>query len=127
MSQRYTNKPFGGRWKPLELSGLFLFHPEIDMKLLGISTQGLMKEGTLASLWSGMKRITRLGIQPTLRLRDQILSLIPSVLRSDVTSALDGDQDAQSRLDARGPWETVALGIDAASPAYSGDREHRIR
>lgn len=47
---RFIN-PFGGRAKALELSGLFLFDPTVEMKLGGTPLRSLYVEMAKSSCW----------------------------------------------------------------------------
>lgn len=110
-------RPFGGRGTPLEPSGLFLFDPETELRVLGTSLRGLIQGEKHASLWSSVQRNIRLDIQPTEALQKKLLSLIPeAAYKHDLAAALKGDKNAGSRLIAIGPWELSALAIAAATP-----------
>ena len=116
-TNRKYHKPFGGRWKPLELSGLFLFHPETDLKLLGTSVRGMMEEKEHGSIMSSFRRAIRLRIEPSVALVQKMLELLPaSPFRSDLYVAFAGDAKARTRTEALGLWETTFLGIHAKSP-----------
>lgn len=86
---RFIN-PFDGRAKALELSGLFLFDPTVEMKLSGNPLRALYVEMEKESLYKRLERAAKLGMRrpgPWLRACSGLLART-GVLRAPPLSAL---------------------------------------
>jgi hypothetical protein len=106
---RYLN-PFEGRKKRIDLSGLFLFDPDVALRINGGSMRSMFVEMGRESLLKGLERVRRTG-RCTQRLRDELLELMPMPIQGDFRAALNGEQNAISRLGTMGPWEAFSLGL----------------
>lgn len=104
---RYLN-PFEGRKKLIQLSGLFLFDPEVLMRLRGQSYRTTFTEIGEESLYKGLERIGRTG-QATKVLRDRLISLLPPTLGKSLANALDIPNSPTDAFASMGPWEAYAL------------------
>lgn len=105
---RYIN-PFEGRAKRIHLSGLFLFDPDVALRLGGRSMRMAFVEMGRESLFKGLERAARLG-RISKGLKEELLELMPPTMQDDMQAALDGEESACNRMDLIGPWEAYALG-----------------
>lgn len=105
---RYLN-PFAGRKKRIHLSGLFLFDPDVALRINGRSMRTMFGEMGKESLFKGLERVSRTG-RCTQRLKDELLELMPMPIQGEFRAALDGEKSASDRLSKIGPWEAFSLG-----------------
>lgn len=99
--------PIGGRKRPLHLSSLFLFCPDVILKLSGLSMSGMMKESGLESIH---KRMMNLGDEAAARrLANDMLDRIPNLPES-IIAAIHGDAEAQAYHETIGAWEAFMMG-----------------
>jgi hypothetical protein len=105
---RYLN-PFEGRKKPIQLSGLFLFDPEVALRLRGKSVRTTFIEMDEESLYKGLERAGRRG-QATKSLRDRLLSLLPLATGKAFAAAFDALDAPTHALAQMGPWEAHLMG-----------------
>ena len=108
----YLN-PFEGRAKPIQLSGLFLFDPDVALRINGGSLRMNFMEIGRESLFKGLERGARLG-RFSKRATKELLELLPSKMRGDMRAAFDGGEVTAEYLDLiPGPWGAFALGLCA--------------
>jgi hypothetical protein len=105
---RYLN-PFEGRKKLIQLSGLFLFDPEVAMRLQGWSVRTAFIEMGEESLYKGLERAARLG-RATKSLRDRLIVLLPETTGKALAAAFDAPDAPRHALAQMGPWEAHLLG-----------------
>lgn len=105
---RYLN-PFDGRKKPINLSGLFLFDPEVAMRLRGQSVRTTFIEMGEESLFKGLERVGRTG-QVTKALRGLFLDLLPPATAEALTAAFDSPDSPTNAFAQMGMWEAHILG-----------------
>lgn len=111
MGGRYHN-PFPGKPAPLPMSGIFLFGPEVDLKLGGLTMRTLFIEEGRESLFKRIERTVKLKQEPTPALMHDLLGWLPDCrTRDEFAAAFDGNVDARRRLDGIGPWEFFAAGM----------------
>lgn len=108
---RYLN-PFEGRKKLIHLSGLFLFDPEVLMRLRGQSVRTTFIEMGEESLYKGLERAGRMG-QATKALRDRLISLLPPTTGKVLAAAFDAPDAPTNALAQMGPWEAHLMGAMA--------------
>lgn len=100
---RFIN-PFEGRTKALELSGLFLFDPTVEMKLGGSPLRSLYVEMGKESLYKSLERSAKLKTPWSARLSDELVGLLPPSIRGDVRAMLAGDEAVAQRRGIVGVW-----------------------
>lgn len=105
---RYIN-PFEGRAKRINLSGLFLFDPDVALRLGGRSTRMIFADMGRESLFKGLERAARLG-RFSKGLKDELLELMPRTIQGHMRAAFDGSEVAAKHFAGIGPWEAYALG-----------------
>lgn len=105
---RYLN-PFEGRKKPIQLSGLFLFDPEVPMRLRGQSVRTSFIEMGEESLYKGLERAGRMG-RATKSLRDRLIALLPPTTGKAMAAAFDAPDASTHAFSQMGPWEAHLLG-----------------
>ena len=123
---RYYN-PFPGKPIPLQLSGLFLLDPSVEMKLAGHSFRALFSEIAEESLYKRLERTMQGKQAAKLSLVEDLLGKMPQhPALDDLRAAARGDEIAQVRLDSQGPWETFAKAATITEGAYSAKAAHFI-
>lgn len=105
---RYLN-PFEGRKKLIYLSGLFLFDPDVAMRLQGRSNRTAFIEMGEESLYKGLERAARMG-RVTKSLRDRFIMLLPAATGKAFAAAFDAPDAPSHALSQMGPWEAYLLG-----------------
>jgi len=106
MTIKFKN-PIGGKKKPLPLSSLFLFNPDVVLKISDLSMSGIMKEAGLESIH---KRLMKpVDDAAALRAASDMSKRIPD-LPKDLIAALNGDVDAQAYYEKIGIWESFMMG-----------------
>lgn len=105
---RYLN-PFEGRKKPIQLSGLFLFDPEVPMRLRGQSVRTSFIKMGEESLYKGLERAGRMG-RATKSLRDRLIALLPPTIGKAMADAFDAPSASTHAFSQMGPWEAHLLG-----------------
>jgi hypothetical protein len=105
---RYLN-PFEGRKKPINLSGLFLFDPEVSMRLQGQSVRTTFIAMGEESLFKGLERASRTG-QVTKALRGRFLDLLPPATAEALAAAFDSPDSPTNGFAQMGMWEAHILG-----------------
>ena len=105
----YLN-PFEGRKKPILLSGLFLFDPDVALRLRGQSVRMTFIEMGEESLYKGLERAGRLG-QATKSLRDRLIALLPPTTGVALAAAFDAPDAHTHEFVQMGPWEAHVLGV----------------
>lgn len=109
---RYLN-PFEGRRKRIPLSGLFLFDPEVPMRLQGMSFRSAFAQIGQESLYKGLERVEKTG-RASASIRNRLRTLLPGPFGNELASLLDAPHDSTHRIAQMGPWE---LFLSAASEA----------
>lgn len=104
----YLN-PFEGRRKPIHLSGLFLFDPDVSMRLQGSSVRTAFIDMGEESLYKGLERAGQLG-RVTQSLKERLLLLLPGLTGKAVVAAFDAPDLSASGFAQMGPWEAHLLG-----------------
>lgn len=104
----YLN-PFEGRKKPIQLSGLFLFDPEVAMRLQGRSIRTTFTEMGEESLYKGLERAGRMG-RATKSLKRRLLVLLPGTIGKALAAAFDTPDESTHAFAQMGPWEAHLLG-----------------
>jgi hypothetical protein len=105
---RYIN-PFEGRAKRIHLSGLFLFDPDVLLRLRGGSMRTAFAEMGRESLFKGLERGARVG-RFSEALKKELLELMPPLIRRNMRAAFDGSEVDADHLALIGPWEAYSLG-----------------
>jgi hypothetical protein len=105
---RYLN-PFDGRPKPIQLSGLFLFDPEVPMRLRGQSARTSFIDMGEESLYKGLERAGRMG-RVTKSLRDKLIALLPPTIGKALADAFDAPDASTHAFSQMGPWEAYFFG-----------------
>jgi hypothetical protein len=105
---RYLN-PFEGRKKPIQLSGLFLFDPEVAMRLQGQSIRTIFTEMGEESLFKGLERAGRMG-RVTKSLKHRLQVLLPETTGKVLAAAFDAPNASTHAFAQMGPWEAHLLG-----------------
>jgi len=100
---RFIN-PFDGRAKALELSGLFLFDPTVEMKLGGSPLRSLYVEMGKESLYKSLERSAKLKTPWSARLSDELVGLLPPSIQEDMRAMLAGDEAVAQRRGIVGVW-----------------------
>jgi len=103
MKSRFIN-PFQGRAKPLELSGMFLFDPTVEMKLGGTPLRTLYSEMNKESLYKCLERSNKLNIAWTDRLTNELVELLPASIQDEIRAGLRGDESVLHREGIVGLW-----------------------
>lgn len=96
--------PFGGRAKALELSGLFLFDPTVELKLGGHPLRSLYVEMEKESLYKSLERSAKLRIPWSQRLSNDVIALLPPAIQDDMRAMLVGDESVAQRRGVVGLW-----------------------
>lgn len=104
----YLN-PFEGRKKRIHLSGLFLFDPDVALRINGGSMRTIFMEMGKESLFKGLERAMRTG-SFTERLKADLLAMLPMNFKADLRAAFDGEKYARDRFVKMGPWEAFLRG-----------------
>jgi hypothetical protein len=110
---RFIN-PFGGRAKALELSGLFLFDPTVEMKLGGNPLRALYVEMEKESLYKCLERSARLNIPWSERLANELIELLPLSIQDDIRAMLGGDDSVVQRMGIVGLWTFYFYALEAS-------------
>lgn len=113
--------PFDGRRKPLTRAGLFIFSPEVFMKLTDLSPQAAFKAAKLEPLFRRMQRAheKHLSDSAAAKLgRDLLPHLDDSAFTRDLRLALDGDGAARQRLDKLTGFEAMFAGLGVKQSDY---------
>jgi hypothetical protein len=128
MAQASTRKrlrfynPIAGKPVPFNLSGLFLLGPETMLKLHGQSVRRMLSEEFDEAFYKKFERVStgKQRAKPSLVLEflDKVSVEFP--LGDDFRAALQGDVQAQNRLDMMGPWEKHFLGAGEDLERMSG-------
>ncbi|WP_156648961.1 hypothetical protein [Massilia sp. Leaf139] len=105
----YLN-PFEGRAKRIRLSGLFLFDPEVSMRLQGITLRGTFIEMGEESLFKGLERASQTG-QLSRELKTRLLRRMPRSIASAMSAAFDAPEDGSSALAQMGMWEAHLMAV----------------
>jgi hypothetical protein len=104
--QHRYNRPFQGAPSALPLSGLFLFSPYVDMKLLGKTMRGVLTDEGKESLFKRLERLQREEHPSAVETLRELLKLYPdSPFNHVIESALNGNDTAQAKIDSMGLWE----------------------
>lgn len=114
---RYLN-PFEGPRKPVRLSGLFLFDPEVPYRVAGESFRKEFIAMGEESLFKGMERAGRTG-KVTKSLKRRLIAFLPPALREVFATALAAPDAATDAMCRMGLWEahlTGALRDDNGDP-----------
>ena len=104
----YLN-PFEGRKTPIHLSGLFLFDPDVAMRIQGLSVRSIFIEIGQESLYKSLDRAGRLG-RATQTLKNRLITLFPGATGKALVAALDVSDSATSSFAQIGAWEAHLLG-----------------
>lgn len=96
--------PFDGRAKALELSGLFLFDPTVEMKLGGNPLSKLFAEMDKESLYKRLKRSEKLNIPWSQRLSNDVIEVLPPRIQDEMRAMLGGDESVAQRAGIVGLW-----------------------
>lgn len=104
----YLN-PFEGRKKPIHLSGLFLFDPDVAMRIQGISVRTTFIEMGQESLYKVLERASRLG-RATKTLKERLIALLPGATGKALADAFDSPDSATNSFAQMGAWEAHLLG-----------------
>lgn len=111
---RYLN-PFEGRKKPIHLSGLFLFDPEVIMRLRGQSIRKTFIEMGEESLYKGIERAGRIGYT-TESLKDRLVALLPLEIGKALAAAFATPDAGTHSFAQMGPWEAYLMGAMSEEP-----------
>ena len=103
-SKRRFINPFDGRAKALELSGLFLFDPLVEMKLGGNPLRALYVEMDKESLYKRLERSAKLDIPWSERLSNDVIELLPPLIQADMRAMLAGDESVAQQEGIVGHW-----------------------
>ena len=104
----YLN-PFEGRKTPIHLSGLFLFDPDVAMRIQGLSVRSIFIEIGQESLYKSLERASRVG-RATQTLKNRLITLFPGATGKALAAALDASDSATSSFAQMGAWEAHLLG-----------------
>lgn len=104
----YLN-PFEGRKTPIHLSGLFLFDPDVAMRIQGLSVRSIFIEIGQESLYKSLERAGRVG-RATQTLKNRLITLFPGATGKALAAALDASDSATSSFAQMGAWEAHLLG-----------------
>ena len=104
----YLN-PFEGRKTPIHLSGLFLFDPDVAMRIQGLSVRSIFIEIGQESLYKSLERAGRVG-RATQTLKNRLITLFPGATGKALAAALDTSDSATSSFAQMGAWEAHLLG-----------------
>jgi hypothetical protein len=104
----YLN-PFEGRKKPIHLSGLFLFDPDVAMRLQGRSLRTTFIEMGEESFYKGLERAAQLG-RATQSLKDRLIDSLPGATGKALAAAFDAPDLSANAFAQMGPWEAHLLG-----------------
>lgn len=116
MTIKFSN-PIGGRKRPLPLSSLFLFNPDVVLKISGFSMSGIMKESGLESIY---KRIQSPNDEIRMsRAAHDMAQRIPDLPKNFV-DAIHGDIEAREHLSKVGAWEAFVSGVYQGKDKWPG-------
>ena len=104
----YLN-PFEGRKTPIHLSGLFLFDPDVAMRIQGLSVRTTFIEIGQESLYKSLERAGRLG-RATQKLKNRLIALLPGATAKALAAAFDAPDSATNSFAQMGAWEAHLLG-----------------
>lgn len=116
--------PFDGRARALELSGLFLFDPIVEMKLGGNPLRSLYVEMDKESLYKRLERSAKLDIPWSARLSKDVIELLPPLIQEDMRAMLAGDESVAQRAGIVGHWTFYfyAIGSFSEKPLHSHEQ-----
>lgn len=109
---RFIN-PFDGRAKALELSGLFLFDPTVELKLGGNPLRSLYVEMDKESLYKSLERSAKLKMPWSQRLSDDVIKLLPLSIQEDMRAMLGGDESIAQRRGIVGLWSFYFYALES--------------
>lgn len=103
---KYLN-PFGGKPKPLTITGLFLFEPEAHLKIVGDSHSACFKRMHKESLYKRIEAAKDPAYIPSEKMINELVSLLPTDTEPalPLREALSGNLDAQNTIHAIGSHE----------------------
>ena len=102
----FYRNPFSGRKTPLQMSGLFLFSPNVDMKLTGHPMRQLFAEMGHESLYKRAQQLNPFDDQAAERLMQELVGIFPNTALAPIMAAVShGDAAAQAAVAAMGTWE----------------------
>lgn len=104
----YLN-PFEGRKTPIHLSGLFLFDPDVAMRIQGLSVRTTFIEMGQESLYKSLVRASRLG-RATQALKNRLVTLFPGATGKAWAAAFDDLGSITNSFAQMGAWEAHLLG-----------------
>lgn len=123
MKVHYPN-PFQGKPAEIPLSGLFLFHPEVALKLDGLSSRRILDVIGWESPLKCLERFKSLGRPPTKKLLAELRKMASQApMGDDLLAALAGDDTLRDKWNAVGDWETFQLGMISRSKGQPGDAQ----
>lgn len=100
--------------KALELSGLFLFDPTVEMKLGGNPLRALYVEMERESLYKCLERSAGLNIPWSERLVDELIELLPLSIQDDMRAMLGGDDSVAKRMGVVGLWSFYFYALETS-------------
>lgn len=115
---RFSN-PFPGKPTPLNISGLFLFDPSVQVKLDGMPMRSLLEEQLGSALHKRMHRAMKKGSATP----DLVVAMLDAMrdngnpMMKTLRAVCDGDEAAAAMVDAVGVWETFYSGF-TGPPGY---------
>lgn len=134
-SPQYIN-PFEGRRKAIRLSGLFLFDPEVTLRIQGRSFRKIFTEMGEESLYKMLERAARLS-RSTRSLENRLIGLLPDAMAKTFAAAFHATDTAMHAFSTMGPWESYLFGAMrdddgkptnwSASAQFICDIEHASR
>lgn len=110
---RFVN-PFNGRAKALELSGLFLFDPTVELKLGGNPLRSLYVEMDKESLYKSLERSIKLKMPWSQRLSETVIELLPLSIQEEMRAMLGGDESVAQRKGIFGLWSFYFYAIESS-------------
>lgn len=106
----YYLNPFEGRAKRVRLSGLFLFDPEVSMRLQGMTLRGTFVEMGEESLFKGLERAGQTG-ELSHGLKARLLRRMPPSIASAMSAAFDAPDDPSTEMAQMGMWEAHLMAV----------------
>ncbi len=117
-----------GRPKRMSFSGLFLPSLEWELSIEEQPMREFEEHPTAGTLFRNVRRFASVGDQrkALAKAASVIGQMPPSPLRDDLLTALAGDQDAEQRVAALGPWRMFLAGAGPSSSVYLAKEFTRV-
>ncbi|MDO3622836.1 hypothetical protein Q3O98_17285, partial [Ralstonia pseudosolanacearum] len=120
--------PFEGRPRPLARAGLFVFAPDVYMKLSGFSARAEFEKRELGALHKRMTRYLERPGEPEqgAKLLAEVIEHLPNHRMTDYMLALAGGAEAKAKVERQTTFEALFHGMDTDPVDWQRHHFHLI-